>query len=355
MIQPQSYTIDWLDDKVKEFNANSYDLAEKMVYALTLLEQLQLNGLNFIFKGGTSLVLLLDGFNRFSKDIDIMMTQKPANLHDVFNQVVKNSPFIRWEENRRTGDSFGVPKEHYKFIYKQSKNAQYPEEPVLLDIIFVESTYPETIVLPVRHSVLHAEEPHAEVIVPSIDAITGDKLTAFAPATIGIPAGKGKAVEIAKQLFDLNILYDKVKSFDTVRQSFSATAVMVAKYYGSNVSENDVYDDIIETSFVMAMGGKVTAPLYAEIKSGVTALNSYLSRKASFSFDKAVLAAARLAYLAACFKTGITPERLEEISAERYKTMRIEHQKFSALNKPLKAGYPLAWLYWYHAAQLLNF
>ena len=39
------------------------------------------------------------------------------------------------------------------------------------------------------------------VTVPTIDAITGDKLTAFAPNTIGIPYFKGKD----KQSFSMEI------------------------------------------------------------------------------------------------------------------------------------------------------
>ncbi len=56
MIKQEAYTTEWLDSKVKEYEANSYDLAEKMTYAFTLLEHLKLNGLDFIFKGGTSMV-----------------------------------------------------------------------------------------------------------------------------------------------------------------------------------------------------------------------------------------------------------------------------------------------------------
>jgi len=46
---------------------------ESMVHALYLLEQLKLTGLDFIFKGGTSLVLLMEQSRRFSVDIDIIL------------------------------------------------------------------------------------------------------------------------------------------------------------------------------------------------------------------------------------------------------------------------------------------
>jgi hypothetical protein len=43
-----------------------------MIYALHLLERLKTNGRDFIFKGGTSLVLLSEEDSRFSIDIDII-------------------------------------------------------------------------------------------------------------------------------------------------------------------------------------------------------------------------------------------------------------------------------------------
>ena len=49
-------------------------LVEKVVYAFGLLEQLKQAGLDFIFKGGTSLLLLTDPPSRFSIDIDIIFS-----------------------------------------------------------------------------------------------------------------------------------------------------------------------------------------------------------------------------------------------------------------------------------------
>ncbi len=45
-----------------------------MIHALSLVEQLSSQGLDFVFKGGTSLILLLDDAGRFSIDIDIVTT-----------------------------------------------------------------------------------------------------------------------------------------------------------------------------------------------------------------------------------------------------------------------------------------
>ena len=42
--------------------------------------------------------------------------------------------------------------------------------------------------------------------------ILGDKLTAFAPHTTGVPLGVGKSMEIAKQLFDAATLIDAMEN-----------------------------------------------------------------------------------------------------------------------------------------------
>lgn len=355
MIQPETYTIEWLEAKVKEYEANSYDLAEKMIYAFTLLEQLSIKELDFIFKGGTSLLLMLDHFHRFSKDIDILMPSKPDNLKSIFDAIVADTPFVRWELSERKNDEFQVPKEHYKFIYQQSKSGKYPEQPVLLDIIYVESTYPVTHLVQVNHFFLQTADPFAEVIVPTFDSITGDKLTAFAPATIGIPMGKGKAVEIAKQLFDLNLLMDNFESPEIVAKSFEQTAAMVIKYYHKEYTSTEVYQDIMDTAFVMAMMGKHNPELFNEIKTGVAALSQYLSKKTKFGYNIALTAAAKIAYFASCLKIGKLPEKFkwETVDLEEFKEVRIEHDTYGILNKALKAGYSEAWFYWLQTVRTL--
>lgn len=52
---------------------------EKVVHAFNLLERLARENIDFIFKGGTSLMLLLNEFNRFSVDIDILMDNYVIN------------------------------------------------------------------------------------------------------------------------------------------------------------------------------------------------------------------------------------------------------------------------------------
>lgn len=73
MINNETHTIDWiLNLKSKLGKRIDPKLIEKVIWALTLLEQLKINGLNFTFKGGTALLLATEKPKRFSIDIDII-------------------------------------------------------------------------------------------------------------------------------------------------------------------------------------------------------------------------------------------------------------------------------------------
>lgn len=84
-----------------------------MIYAFQLLGKLIEKGINLIFKGGTSIILLLgEEFKRLSIDIDVIFLEQNLNLPTIFNEIVNETPFVEWEEDVRR--SSGRLK-HYKF------------------------------------------------------------------------------------------------------------------------------------------------------------------------------------------------------------------------------------------------
>jgi len=73
MINIDSLSADWIAEKRKKYSKDP-NLMESMIYALYLVEQLKMTDLDFVFKGGTSLILLMPKPKRFSVDIDINKT-----------------------------------------------------------------------------------------------------------------------------------------------------------------------------------------------------------------------------------------------------------------------------------------
>lgn len=90
------------------------------------------------------------------------------------------------------------------------------------------------------------------VIVPSLEDILGDKLTAFAPNTTGIPYFKNAdsmSMEIIKQLYDIGNLFDTVNDIETIKTAFYRFAKTEITYRNTKeINEDDVLQDIYETS-----------------------------------------------------------------------------------------------------------
>lgn len=352
MILDNSYSEDWIEQVLSNYRSTNYGLAEKMIYAFTLLEQLALNKLSFVFKGGTSLALLMPDLHRISKDIDILMDQRPENIEDIFDDIVTNSSFTRWEPSPREPE-FDVPKEHFKFYYSLSRPSRFDEEPILLDILYGVSSYPAVQQIPLNHSLLQIEKPFTEVTLPTVEGITGDKLTAFAPQTLGIPFKKNKSVEIMKQLFDLHQLQGYCAQWNHVAESFQRTVNTVAGYYQKEVTPEKVVDDILHTAFILGMRGKVEKDYFNEMKRGIDGLNNYLMNQ-RFRLPDAITASARIARLALSIKLGIKFEQvdLKNMNPEKLKKLNLTHPQYRALNKPLKKGYTDAWIEWIEIEKL---
>lgn len=257
MINPVCFEKEWIENfrKQKEFSRINPPLLEKMIYALYLVQNLKKQGLDFVFKGGTSLILLLENANRFSVDIDIVINKKyekesaRKEIESVLSEVVANSTFQAWTLDERRSYREGVPKAHYKLDYQPKYD---PSGHILLDILFEKNYYPNVIEIPVQTKWIESDEI-VNVFVPDVDSITGDKLTAFAPNTTGIKYGAGKELEIIKQLFDIGNLFEKVDSVETTAKSFHAFAAEEISYRSLTIRVPEVLTDVIETAKIIAL------------------------------------------------------------------------------------------------------
>lgn len=73
MIKSENASKEWIEAITKSTKAKDKILVEKVVRALMLLEGLAKSNLDFVFKGGTALMLLFRSSKRLSIDIDIIV------------------------------------------------------------------------------------------------------------------------------------------------------------------------------------------------------------------------------------------------------------------------------------------
>ncbi len=351
MITDSSFSKEWIE-QLKQQNDKAIinpPLAEKMSHALLLVELLAVNGLDFIFKGGTSLILLLDKPQRFSIDIDIITQASRAEIEAVLENVCKDSRFSAFELDEKRSYQEGIPKAHYKLTFSPIF-AQPNDNKILLDILFAENPYPELQEIAIAKDWIDTKEPYKKVIIPTIESITGDKLTAFAPNTVGILYGHvpPKSTEIIKQMFDLGQLFDKIVDFEVVAKAFYQNAIKELEYREALAGKtvDVVIDDILATCF------EVIHEKQDELQKGIKAFGSWAIYP--FRKEQAFETAGKIAYMAAKIKTKNHTSLLKfDTNMMKINDFLIEEQSYNYLNKKLKFANN-ALFYWYQAIEILK-
>ena len=353
MINQNAIDITWIENVSKTNRKADKILVEKTIRAFLLLEGLVTAGMSFVFKGGTSLMLLTKSNKRMSIDIDIIMPNVPSNLTEMLEDVAHKQRFIRVEQQERNV-TINVPKMHYKFYYNPIHRTSSDEDYVLLDILTDNVPYTDIRQVELASKFIPTAEKPTMVNMPNSNDLLGDKLTAFAPNTTGIPYfknGNSMNMEINKQLYDIACLFDIFDDLKTVANTFEKIADNELSYReGGSSTVNDVLDDIFQTSLCLSTRGKLGVGNFDELLAGIKRVNGFIFSE-SYHIDKAIVCASKAAYLSALIKKGsLEFERYTDPS--QIKTWQIEQTSYNKLNK-LKSSNPEAFFYWYKACVLL--
>ncbi len=227
---------------------------------------------------------------------------------------------------------------------------------MLLDVLYSEHGFPKLLKLPIQSSIFQVDE-NLSVNVPTINSILGDKLTAYAPNTIGVPFGKRKSMEIIKQLFDIGELFNACNDLSEVSASYKAIHEQESKYRTKAHTLEDVLTDTIETSFFLSQSrlkGSIDNENIQELHQGIKQIQSYLLG-APYRIEEARLCAVKSALIATVIKNKKEKINLNDI---RYDSSKIQEigtvtidGKFSILNK-LKATQTETFYYWSLISQM---
>lgn len=217
-------------------------------------------------------------------------------------------PFKAYEEQKRIGKN-QIVKRHFKFVYDSPlRNSEFY---ILLDIVFTEIPYLMTMKKGIENSLLWNEGEPLFVTVPSPDCILGDKLTAFAPHTTGVPLGVNKELEIIKQLYDVHTLIEFLADQDALRKTYEKTVVEELAYRGLAVDKEDVLRDTIRACACIIGKGSIDKKEYPLYIRGIQALDSHVMDR-RYSGEIAAQQACKIMCLAACLLTGKPFRKVEK-------------------------------------------
>ncbi|MBP5631208.1 MAG: nucleotidyl transferase AbiEii/AbiGii toxin family protein [Clostridia bacterium] len=324
MIDKKVYEIEYIRNLQKKFSSDP-GLIERAIYAFGLLEAIASVGMPFCFKGGTSLMLILDKPARLSTDIDVIV--EPGT--DVDGYIEKASsifPFVDKFEDIRKGRN-GIVKRHFKFTYHSPvRNKEFY---ILLDVVFSRIPYAKTMRKEIKNDLLLTTENNLFVEMPTADCILGDKLTAFAPHTTGILLGTGRELEIAKQLFDTSTLTDYISDFNLLTETYANSALEETEFRGGSWSRDDILKDTIRACKSIISRGAFDGDDYLEYLRGIKSLGNHILLK-GYNTDDATWRACKVIYLASCLLSGNPYRKIE--SPEEYLTARLQGNDFKKLS-----------------------
>ncbi len=329
MIHPESRTLAWIEAVAKENNVRDIALVEKTIRAFSLLEALVRSGCPFLFKGGSSLMLHFDSSRRLSIDIDIICPPG-TRIEDYLEEFSTEYGFGSVELIKRISRT-DVPKQHAKFFYEVSYPAGGKQDKILLDVLFEETHYADVVEIPIKSRFLKQQGEPVLVKVPSKEDLLGDKLTAFAPHTTGIPFfkdDKNCSMEICKQLFDIATLFDSISDLTVTTKTFLKFASIELQYRKCDANDLlSVLNDIYGTSLCIIQRGQYKPEEFDLLKDGIKRVRGFIHSE-TYNIDSAIVNASKVAYLSKLIEKGVT-------EIKHYNSDEISELTDAVLQSPL--------------------
>lgn len=306
MIKQETFTKENIDRIVSKYKVD-YELAARAVFALGLVEALSKVGAKFVFKGGSSLMLLFDTPKRLSTDVDILVTPD-YDIKTYLDKAAKIFPFKGIEESiRKTNKK--IAKKHFKITYASTNSDK--EFTVLVDVLFADNHYKKTLHVPINNDLLLCEGEEYFVDIPSSESLLGDKLTAFAPHTIGInffneDYSNDKRLEVIKQFYDVSCLFDISNDFTAVKETYEKIANDEIGYRELDNTCIDCLTDSFNSALSILSLGKFGKEDYPNYISGFKKIAGHILGK-RFNPNNANMDASKIMFLSACLIKNINP------------------------------------------------
>jgi hypothetical protein len=191
------------------------------------------------------------------------------------------------------------------------------------------------------------------VNIPSVNDILGDKLTAFAPNTSGIPYFKGgtdRNLEIIKQLYDIGRLFDNMDNLHAVASAYDKISRVELSYRRTEENPSLALKDTIDTALCLSTRGKYGAGDFAALQNGINRIRSFMYQE-NYYIEQASADAAKAAYLAELILKG--EDYFTRYDDTAVAGLRISDSLPAQLGK-LRIPNPEAYFYWVKAGELLK-
>jgi len=333
----------------------------------------------FCVQRGTCLVASVRPIRRVSIDVDILCTESGERLEQVLAETCRDKPPFRGFEYQPRRAKDNPPLKYYRILCDSVADPA-GQTHVQLDMMLETRYYPGLIDCPLRFPDLGVESDTI-LKIPSHSSLLADKLSAFAPETIGYhyqPAkGEPDPLRLVKHLFDIGVLFEQDIDLRETVETYHKVFEVQNEAKGSRFTIEQALMDSYNTAFLAAtLSGGAGAGKAEARKSGYSfenyqgkqvyldagrdSLKSHLTG-VPYSQPQNALASAKAAVVAASLVRRRTDLNLGTIFSQANGSLPgVSNGYFSGARRSLNRLYkitgdqPVAYNLWVLADRILN-
>jgi hypothetical protein len=337
---------------------------EKAVFALEYVAQLKEVGLDFVFKGGSAVqILLCDRWNRLSIDVDICTDASEKTLAIALDSIKKKFGNKDFAYELRGEEILGaVP-----FLSFRVTTPPITDKGrvILLDAMGLKPHY-ATQSTPLKSFYYDSS---VSVVTPTIGAILGDKLSTIGPNTVGRAMKDSRnGLEYAKHFYDINALSHAEPLFGECCDAYYESLGIQSKVRDTDFSFEECIDDAVFTCQVASLP-QIQHPALLEkleperrvraqtehdiLKRGLRGFQPFLVRGISYSWENLREYASRTALLLKATSMRLSSKTMVKILDEPPPTTREGIQNL--MDDITSLQLPEEQLWFIEAEEILNF
>lgn len=337
---------------------------EKAIFSLEYVAQLKNAGLDFIFKGGSAVQILLgDRWNRLSIDVDVCTDASKGELIEALGAIGKRFGGRGFSYEAREGEILGeVPFHSFRVT---TPPITYRGRVILLDAMGLKPSF-ATRTVPLRSFYYDSA---ISVVTPTIGAFLGDKLSTIGPKTVGRAMRDSRnGLEYAKHFYDINALSHAEPDPEECSNAYSESLRIQLKVRCRDFTVEECIDDSAFTCQVASLPQTPRTGLFEKLeptkmerakaefkilKKGLSEFRPFLVKGVTYSWDNLREYASRTALLTKAVNAGLSSEALIGIFNQPPPSGREEIEKLWSDIQSLQI--PKEQLWFIDPEEILNF
>lgn len=315
---PENFTHTHVESLYSEGLVSSKVNLEKAIFSLEYVAQLQDAGLDFMFKGGSAVQILLgDRWNRLSVDVDICTDASEEELREALEAIKRRFDGRGFTYSARRDEILGtVP-----FLSFRVTTPPITERGrvILLDAMGLKPRF-ATRKTPLRS--FYYDSP-VVVTTPTIGAILGDKLSTIGPTTVGRAMRDSRnGLEYAKHFYDINHLSYAEPDPEECANAYSESVCIQSRIRRRDFTVDECVEDSIFSCQVACLPQTLRANAfdrldpdererarteYEILRKGLRGFQPFLVKGVSYTWDQLREYASRTALLTKAMTMRLSP------------------------------------------------